>query len=152
MNTQVTQVDPAPDWILDLVSKAQECLAPINVMGQLGYRWLPPDHEINSANVWVLGVYPCSNELRGGRTDGKIINPGFEFRLSSLLSEFSTVENLAWIHPTVYNGGLEGPRFCIDGSYGKHNIRFQFFAVAPTDEDPSLIIDMASGDWWQKRS
>lgn len=143
---------PAPDWILELIDKVQECVSPINVMGQLGYRWLPPEHDANVTKVWLLGVYPCSNELRGGHADGKIIHPGFEFELSSIVSKFSSVDNLVWIHPTVYNGGLEGPRLCIDGSYGKHNIRFQFFAVAPTDEDPSLVIDMASGDWWQKRS
>lgn len=151
MNLKVNGVDPAPDWLMELVHKAQKCIAPINIMGQLGYRWLSPDHEVNSSRLWLLGIYPCSNEVRGGRKDGTIINPGFELNISSLLSEFSSVDNLVWTHPTVYNGGLEGPRLCIDGIYKEHSLRFQFFAMAPMDEDPSLVIDMASGDWWQKK-
>lgn len=151
MTLQVNSVSPPPSWLLELVNKIHGWIEPITLMGQLGYRWLPPDHSVNASGVWVLGVYPCANELRGGRKDGTLINPGFRLDISSLLSGFSSIENMAWIHPTVYNGGLEGPRFCIEGIYGDHKLRFQIFAVAPTDEDASLIIDMASGDWWQKK-
>lgn len=152
MNLHVNEVSPPPEWLLALVNKIHECIEPITLMGQLGYRWLAPSNPINESGIWVLGVYPCANELRGGRKDGTLVNPGFRLNISSFLCGFSTIDNMAWMHPTVYNGGLEGPRICIEGTYGDHRLRFQIFAVAPADEDASLIIDMASGDWWQKKA
>jgi|TARA_R110002051_G_scaffold311058_2_gene384637 hypothetical protein len=151
MNLHVNEVSPPPEWLLELVNKVHNAIEPLSLMGQLGYRWLSPESSVNVSGVWVLGVYPCANEIRGGRKDGAIIHPGFRLNISSFLSGFSSIGNMAWIHPTVYNGSFEGPRLCVEGTYSEHKLRLQIFAVAPTDEDASLIIDMASGDWWQKQ-
>jgi hypothetical protein len=152
MSLHVNEVSPPPPWLLDLVNKVHEYIEPITLMGQLGYRWLSPENSVNESGVWVLGVYPCANELRGGPKDGTMINPGFRLDISPFLSGFSSIENMAWIHPAAYTGGLEGPRFCIEGTYSDHRLRLQIFAVAPADEDASLVIDMASGNWWQKKA
>ena len=150
VSTHVGEILPPPDWLLELVNKVCDCMDPLSLMGQLGYRWLDPDNPVNVTGAWVLGVYPCSNELRGGQEDGALVHPGFRLNISSFLSGFSAVENMVWTHPTSYNSNLEGPRFCIEGTYSNHKLRFQIFAVAPADEDASLIIDTANGDWWQK--
>ena len=152
MSLEVQETTPPPDWLKDLVDNVQQNIEPISLMGQLGYRWLPPEHPVNVLGKWIVGVYPWPNEVRGGASDGAIVNPGFRIKLQSVLSLFSVVKDLVWIQPSVYNGGLEGPQLRIDGACGNNDVRFQLFAAAPSGEDASLVVDHVSGDWWPKES
>ena len=152
MNLEVHKTIPPPVWLKELVDHVMQSIEPISLMGHLGYRWLSPDHEVNVLGKWIVGVYPCPNEVHGGASDGTIVYPGFKINIQSVLSKFSVVKDLVWIQPSVYNGGLEGPQLRIDGSCGSNNVRFQLFAAAPSGEDVSLVVDHASGDWWPKQS
>ena len=108
MNLEVHKTTPPPAWLKELVDHVMHSIEPISLMGHLGYRWLPPDHEVNVLGKWIIGVYPCPNEVHGGASDGTIVHPGFKINIQSVLSKFSVVKDLVWIQPSVYNGGLEG--------------------------------------------
>ena len=150
MNLRVQEITPPPEWLKELVDHVMQNIEPISLMGHLGYRWLPPDHDVNVLGKWIIGVYPCPNEVRGGSSDGAIVHPGFKIKIQSVLSRFSDVKDMVWIQPTAYTGGLEGPQLRIEGKCGEHDVRFQLFAASPSGEDASLVIDHASGSWWPK--
>jgi hypothetical protein len=139
-----------PQWLKTLVDRVVEAIEPLNLMGPFGYRWLEPNTEANPSPAWVIAVYPTPNEAYGGQHDGQLLYPGFNLDLAYIVEGFSQVGALAWNNPTVYNGDLDGPHISIQGYFAGYPAWVRIFHLPPRDEEPTLVVDLASGDWWEK--
>lgn len=144
-NFFIAETDEMPSWLSDFCSVLSNEIWPIDTVGQLGYRWLHPDAPVNTSGRWVLGVYACPTEISGGVDDGDLFNPGFGVNLSEIINRFDFVEDVRWVCPTKFNSGLEGPRIHIEGVLTDHKLRLQIFAVAPSDEEASIVLDALTG-------
>ncbi len=139
-----------PSWIKTLVDRAVEATEPLNLMGPFGFRWLEPKSEVNPSSAWIVAVYPTPNESYGGQHDGRLLYPGFNLNLSFLFEGFTSVGDLAWHNPTVYNGELDGPHISIQGFFAGYPVWFRMFHLPPQDEEATIVVDLANGDWWEK--
>lgn len=128
-----------------------ESVQPLNLMGQMGYRYLEPGTIQNPTDYWVLAVYPIPNEAFGGCHDGGLVYPGFSLDLGHFLEGFQGVEVLAWHAPSVYNGELDGPEVSVKGSFTGKRVWVRVFAHPPSDVSPSLVVDLANGNYWEKK-
>lgn len=142
-----------PAWLQALTARLVEAIDPINLMGPLGYRWFDPQTSINPTDWWVVAAYPTPNEAGGGGPyDGELLFPGFKLDVAFLLQAFSGLEVLEWKSPTLYNGDLDGPEVSIKGSFAGEQVWLRVFSLPPSDEEPSLTVDLASGDWCERDS
>ncbi len=123
---------------------------PLNLMGQMGYRYLEPGTLQNPTDYWVFAVYPTPNEAFGGYHDGGLVYPGFSLDLGHFLEGFGATEDLVWHAPAVYNGELDGPEVSLKGSFTGRRVWVRVFAQPPSDVMPSLVVDLANGNCWEK--
>lgn len=144
-NFFIEALEELPSWLSDFCLALCNEFRPIDTVGQLGYRWLSPDSDVNTSQGWVLGVYACPTEISGGEADGDLFNPGFGVNLTNVLNLFESVADICWECPTKFNSGLEGPRIHIEGVLTGHKLRLQIFAVAPSDEEASIVLDALTG-------
>ena len=89
-NFFIEEIDSIPDWLASFCSRLSYEIWPIDTVGQLGYRWLSPDSDVNTAGVWVLGVYPCPTEISGGLSDGDLVSPGFGVNVKNIIDQFQS--------------------------------------------------------------
>jgi len=140
-----------PQWLKTLMARIVDAVEPLNLMGSFGYRWLQPETLENPSVAWIMVVFPTPNEAYGGSDDGRLLYPGFNLDIGFLLDGFSAVGDLKWNNPTIYNGELDGPNISIQGFFAGYPVWLQIFHLPPTDQEPTLVVDLASGDWWEKQ-
>jgi hypothetical protein len=139
-----------PLWLQALIELVDRCTIPLNLMGPLGYRWLEPGSLNNPNPFWIIGVYPTPSEAYGGCHDGEKLYPGFTVNVGRLINGFSELEDLVWNNPTVYDGDLDGPEIAIKGYFTDVLVLLRIFHIPPSDEDPTLVVNLANGDWCEK--
>ena len=143
-------VAESPKWIQVLVDRVLESIEPLNLMGPLGYRWIEPECELNPGSAWVIGLHPTPNEAYGGQHDGQKLFPGFALNITYLLQAFSDVGEVVWTSPAHYNGDLDGPEVSIKGYFSGYPVWLRIFTLPPADEEASLVVDLATGEFWDK--
>ncbi len=135
-----------PDWIQNLIQDIGDRFHPLGFIGQLGFRYLPPDSPQNTAQRWLIGVYLVPYELSGGQQDGGVAVAGFAFDLLPLLTIFSGITTLEWRVPRGYTDGLSGPELWLEGQYrGTESVQLHVYAECPADELPTLVLDVVTG-------
>jgi hypothetical protein len=142
----IETAENVPAWIQQLVRDIGEQLHPLGFMGQLGFRYLPPDAQANITQRWVIGIYPVPYELSGGKRDGVVVVAGFCLDLLKTMSQFSDITTLEWRVPRRYTDGLSGPEFWLEGRYqNKELVQLHVYADCPADELPTLVLDVVTG-------
>lgn len=143
MGIEITEDGPA--WLHELVRKIGQQFRPLGFIGQLGFRYLEPDCPGNITRRWLIGVYLIPTELSGGSHDGAAILAGFGLDLLTLISLFSTVTTVEWRVPRSYTDGLSGPEVWLEGMYrDTEAVQLHLYADCPSDEFPSLVLDVAT--------
>lgn len=133
-----------------LVERVVEAIQPLNPMGRIGYRWVEPNAPSNLNSWWLVAIYPTPNEAKTGPHEGQKVYPGFHLNLSAILPSFSQGVELVWRAPTIYNGNLDGPEVSLKGTFAGNEVWLRIFSLPPDDEAATLIVDLASGDCWEK--
>ena len=146
-----THIVEEPYWLKALVERIDKCVTALNLMGPLGYRWLEPGTINNPNPAWIVAIYPTPNEAYGGGCDGQKLYPGFALDIGQLIEGFSQIKEVAWNNPTGYNGDLDGPEVSIKGLFIGEPVWLRVFHIPPSDEDPTLVVNIANGDFWEKR-
>ena len=122
-----------------------EQLKPLGFIVQIGFRYLTPDSSQNTTGRWLIGIYLIPHELSGGAHDGAAVVSGFCLNIQALLSLFSHISTLEWRVPRSYTDGLTGPEVWLEGNYrGKQQVQLHVYAEPPSDEQPSLALDVAT--------
>ena len=134
-----------PEWIQNLIQDIGDRFQPLGFIGQLGFRYLPPDSPQNTTQRWLIGVYLVPYELSGGKQDGVAVVAGFGFDLLPLLTIFSGITTLEWRVPRSYTDGLSGPELWLEGRYrGTESVQLHVYAECPADELSALVLDVAT--------
>lgn len=142
----IETTESVPEWIQQLVRDIGEQIRPLGVIGQLGFRYLPPDASMNPTQRWVIGIYPVPYELAGGKRDGVVVVSGFYLDLLKTISQFSNITTLEWRVPRRYTDGLSGPELWLEGHYQNNEpVQLHVYAECPADELPALVLDVVTG-------
>jgi len=139
-----------PRWLVVLVDKVLDAITPYGVMGPLSYWWWEPCSVGNVGDDWVVAVFPTPNELSGGPDDGELATPGFKIDITSVTSSFSSIPEVSWNTPEVYDLELDGPEVGIKGEFMDRQVWLRIFSAPPADESPSLVVDVKRGRFWKK--
>jgi len=143
----IVSPEKTPEWIEELIQSISSDLKPSGLIGQLGFRYLPPDAPMNSTQRWLIGVYLVPYELSGGRYDGAEAVAGFSMNIKGLLSLFSDVLTLEWKVPRGYTDGLSGPEVWLEGTYRQSKkVQLHIYADPPLDEVPDLVLDVTTNE------
>ena len=134
-----------PEWVKDLIREVSEEIRPLGFIGQIGFRYLPPDVPQNTLKHWVIGVYLVPHELAGGSHDGAAAVSGFCLNIFKVIALFSELLTLEWRVPRGYTDGLAGPEVWLEGLYrGKQRVQLHVYADPPSDEAPALVLDVTT--------
>jgi hypothetical protein len=134
-----------PEWVKDLTRVVADSVRPLGFIGQFGFRYLPPNDPQNQTQRWLIGIYLIPHELSGGSCDGATVVSGFCLNMQALLKIFSEVSTLEWRVPRRYTDGLAGPEVWLEGLYrGTQPVQLHVYAEPPSDEDPALVLDVAT--------
>jgi len=134
-----------PTWLNDLIRTVADLISPMGFIGQLGFRYLPPEAEKNTTKRWLIAVYIVPHELIGGKNDGAKTVSGFCLSLKKLLDLFDDITLLEWRVPRSYSDGLAGPEIWLEGYYmGTNPVQLHIYADSPADENPELTLDVST--------
>lgn len=134
-----------PEWVKDLIREVADEIRPLGFIGQIGFRYLPPNVPQNTLKHWVIGVYLVPHELSGGRQDGAAAVSGFCLNILKVIALFSELLTLEWRVPRGYTDGLAGPEVWLEGLYrGTQRVQLHIYADPPSDEAPALVLDVAT--------
>ena len=132
----IETAENVPAWIQQLVRDIGEQLHPLGFMGQLGFRYLPPDAQANITQRWVIGIYPVPYELSGGKRDGVVVVAGFCLDLLKTMSQFSDITTLEW-RPGCCHWNLTGQVTCV--VCNSISVGVAYMPISGTDLDSSSI-------------
>lgn len=134
-----------PQWLHELIREVAKHVSPLGILGELGFRYLPPDSPQNTTQQWLVGLYLIPYGLSGGKHDGAAALAGFGLDVLNLTRLFSRISTLEWRVPRSYNDGLTGPEVWLEGVYrDEHRIQLHIYADPPSDELPALVLDVAT--------
>lgn len=134
-----------PKWISALVEDVVvECVTPQGFMGQLGYRYWPPD---DAGLPWTVAAYPTPTAVVGDAVPpGAVTVSGFRFDVGRLLAAMSGVTEVVWAAPAKYNGNMDGPEISVRGVFAGKHVWFRFFHLPPPDESPAYSLDLRTAE------
>lgn len=138
----VEHVFHEPSWLKMLTDDViVACIQPYSFMGQIGYRYWPPETDEPRA-PWVIAAYPMPNVVRGSDpNDGAAFVSGFRFNVAHLLSVLVDVDEVAWNMPSKYNNGTDGPEISVRGTFAGRYVWIRFFQLPPSDEPPAYAVN-----------
>lgn len=144
----IEQAEKTPEWLEGLISKLSSLLKPLGFIGELGFRFLPPESLANTTKCWLIAVYVVPHELAGGRHDGAAVLSGWCLNLLSLNSIFLEISTLEWRVPKGYTDGLAGPEVWLEGQYDDGSemkpVQLHVYSESPSDESPALVLDVTT--------
>lgn len=132
-----------PQWLVTFMDAVViDCVSPMGFMGQLGYRYWPPDDANNPSSAWLVAVYPTPNEVRGqNRMDGAVFVSGFSLDVGKLIAAMGNVSDVVWNMPAKYNNDLDGPEISVRGTFAGKHVWLRFFHLPPPDEPPAFAVN-----------
>ncbi len=137
--------ESTPNWLIKLFQDAGSLIAPLGFIGDLGFRYLPPDDPANTTKRWLLAVYLIPHELAGGKHDGSSVVAGFSLSITELSKLFVNVSSVTWRVPRAYTDGLAGPEVWLEGVYDGGEfvaaVQLHVYSDPPNDEKPSVILN-----------